>query len=170
VASFADEFSFNNASGDAQFRGLKVEGIEDIQRIFRDLPVRMANKIKKELMTKTLKPMESEIKQLLPVKTGNLVNSVKTRVSNKKTGILYGQVTTTGKTGAHGHLIERGWWLTTHKTNLGIATVSRRIKWIEGRHIFRRVLEKNANRIVDEFTQGLSQAAEQAEKEANGGT
>lgn len=155
--------------GSAAYRSLNVEGIDEIKRIFSELPKSAVNRIKKETMLSALRPMLNDVKGQLPIRTGKLVNSVKMRATNKRTGIVYGQVTTTGKDGSHGDLIERGWWLTTHKLNLGVAKVSRRIKFIPGRHIFRRVLESHANRAVDEFSRAMFDEAKKAEQAVNGG-
>lgn len=169
MSSFYSEFSdIQIAKGGPVYRTLSVDGINEIKKIFEDLPVRTITKIKKTVMMNCLRPMYNEIKADLPVRTGMLKNSLKMRVTNKRTGVLYGQVTTS-RPADHAAWIERGWWLTTHKTNIGIGTIQRRIRRIKGTRIFRNALERHANRIVDEFSKGIYEEAKKAEQQANGG-
>lgn len=156
-------------SGRGSFRSLNVDGLKEIQTILKALPTETANKIKTEVMLSCLNPILLDLKTQLPVRTGKLVKSLKARVSNKRAGIIYGQVTTTGKAGSVGNLIENGWWLTSHKIRLGVADISHRIKFIPGRRIFRQVLEANANRVVDEFTRGIDEETRKAQRLINGG-
>jgi hypothetical protein len=170
VASFYSEFSevqFDKSG--AKYRTFDLEGVDRIRKIFEQVPVRCFTKIKKEIMLNALRPMYNDIKQNLPIRTGKLVSSVKMRVTNRRSGVLLGQVTT-GKGGAQGHLIENGWWLTTRVANLGVAKIYKRIRFIEGKGVFRKALEKHSNQAVDTFISGINEAARQAEIEINGGT
>lgn len=169
MGSFYSEFGevqFDRSG--AQYRTFEVEDVKRIQKIFEELPVRCLTKIKKQVMIQALTPMYNEVKQNLPIRTGKLVSSIKMRVTNRRSGVLYGQVTT-GVGGAQGHLLENGWWLTKLVANLGIAKIKRRIKWIGGKRVFRNALNNHANQAVDTFINGINEETRKAEIELNGG-
>lgn len=169
MSSFYSEFGevqFDKSG--AKYRTFEVQDVDRIKKIFEQLPVRCLTKIKKEVMTKALRPMYDQVKHNLPIRTGRLVNSVKMRITNRRSGVLYGQVTT-GDGGQQGHLLENGWWLTKRVLKGPGFKVLRRIKWIGGKRVFRDALNAHASQAVDTFINGMNEEARKAEIELNGG-
>jgi HK97 gp10 family phage protein len=61
-----------------------LTGVKEIQRAYRELPKRFANKVIRQAIRKALKPMAARVKELTPRKTGALAAATKVRARPKR--------------------------------------------------------------------------------------
>jgi HK97 gp10 family phage protein len=67
-----------------------ITGVKEIQRAYRELPKRVANKVVRQAVRKALKPMQAKVKELSPKgETGRLARAPKVRARKKvRRGII----------------------------------------------------------------------------------
>jgi HK97 gp10 family phage protein len=61
-----------------------ITGVRELQRAYRELPKRLANKVIRQAVRKALKPVATRVKELTPKDTGLLAKGTKVRARAKK--------------------------------------------------------------------------------------
>jgi HK97 gp10 family phage protein len=66
-----------------------ITGVRELQRAYRELPKRLANKVVRQAVRKALKPVAAKVKELTPKDTGALAKATKIRARPKrKRGVI----------------------------------------------------------------------------------
>ena len=133
-----------------------IEGIEEIQRAFAQLPKKVATKIIRKSVRESLRPMMTAVKALTPKKTGALARSTKIRaITKRKRGsiaievrqgeranqIFYGGFLNYGTKGGHSK---------RRKSTRGVN------KGIKGRHYFEQAFEQTKDHVGSDVAKRIS--------------
>lgn len=160
---------------------ISVQGLREAIQTLEKVPGKTARKFVKKAMRTSLTSLLRGVKESTPVgPTGNLKASMKKRAAISLNGRrwLWGEVYADrsgsskdpnnkgNNLGFHAHWIEMGWKLTKGKK----ATANRRvIKSIPGQRFMQKVLQAQAQTIVDNFAKNVIETAKEVEESINGG-
>lgn len=155
---------------------MELTGAREVAATLKELPEKIQKKILRQTMKRVIDPIYTQIKANLPVKTGNLRDSVikKIQLQTRK-GAIVGEVIASsgkGRKGHHAYWIEEGFNLTAHKETArrGPYGTNRILKRVEGKHIFRDTFKANAEQSISLFYEAISDEVKTAQKELGSST
>ncbi len=133
-----------------------VTGLNEIIQKLNQLPDRIKNKLQRGGMKAAIEPVKAEVLRRVPELDGGLRASIEDRVVRRK----WGYAAQVRARAPHAHLMEYGWWWTTH--------AGRRVKRVgpypQGGFL-RPALYGNADKVRQAFKDTLEQAIKElAEK------
>lgn len=132
-------------------QALTLVGADELKKALKELPEKTALKIQRKAMRESTKALLDTVKARTPVKSGALAASLKTRVRKLRGGIQ-GQVIAGDDVAWYAHLIEYGFWLTSH--------AGKQIRYIPGQKFLRGSIETEAQNILDSFVASVKEAVE----------
>ena len=88
---------------------LEVKGLIELQRALQELPVRVEKNVMRGAMNASGQVFRKEARSQVPVKSGDLRNSIRVSVrTSNKTGVIDGTVKAGDKKAFYAHMVEFG--------------------------------------------------------------